>query len=65
MKASEKFKAACQERGWTAAKVAEMTGLSKSTIFAYFQGVRYPSRRTKRILEECLEGIEINKIFNE
>lgn len=65
MTAAEKFKQACRENGYTARRVADVTGLSLSTVHSYFQGVRYPSRRTKRILIERLEGIEIEKIFNE
>lgn len=59
---NQKFKAECVLRGLTAKKVAEMTGIAKSTIDAYYQGVRRPSDQNKMIFRDVL-GIDIEKTF--
>lgn len=59
-----RFRRFCKERGLTAKAVAELTGLSKNTIWQYFQGTRYPSRFTKALLSEKL-GYNMEEIFRD
>ena len=52
MEKETKFKDWCAAKGYTAKYVAERTGISVYTVYAYFVGERYPSRRTLKKLEE-------------
>lgn len=49
-----KFKVWCIENGYTIKKVAEVTGLSCSSVSAYWQNIRQPSRKTEKMLKEKL-----------
>ena len=49
-----KFKLWCIANGYGAKEVAEITGLSKQTIYFYWQGERAPSRATEKMLKEKL-----------
>ena len=49
-----KFKLWCIEHGYTARKIEKITGISKRSIFHYFQGVRVPSREREAFLIEKL-----------
>lgn len=59
-----RFRKFCHDRGYTAAKVAEITGLSKSTIFQYFRGARTPTRFTQRMMSETLD-YDMKQIFKD
>lgn len=50
-----KFKLWCIENGYTAKKIEELTGISRRTIWAYFQGHRVPTRANERKLKEILK----------
>jgi len=49
-----KFKLWCIANGYTARKIEELTGISRKNIFAYFQGVRTPTRENEAKLKEVL-----------
>lgn len=49
-----KFKKWCAENGYTAQKIEELTGISRKSIFAYYQGTRAPTRKNEAILREKL-----------
>lgn len=61
--AESKFKSLCAERNLTAKMIEEITGLSKRTIYSYFQGSRTPSSTTRKLLRDKL-GIDTSKIFD-
>lgn len=48
------FKKYCQAKGFTAEYIAEMIGCSKSTVYSYWRGVRFPNRKRMKIMEEKL-----------
>lgn len=52
MRKGLKFKMWCIANGYTAKKVAELTGLKQSTIYQYFQGTRSPSKAAMKVLKE-------------
>lgn len=49
-----KFKLWCIANGYTAKKIEELTGISRKCIWAYWQGVRTPSRKYEAVLKEVL-----------
>lgn len=49
-----RFKEWCTANGYTAKKIAELTGISFRTIWAYYQGVRTPTRKNEAVLKEKL-----------
>ena len=49
-----KFKLWCIANGFTAKKIEEITGISRRTIWAYFQGHRAPTRANEAKLKEML-----------
>lgn len=57
-----KFREWCRENGLTAGQIAEKIGSSKSTVYAYFRGVRVPNRATMRRMEREL-GIDARRMF--
>jgi len=50
-----KFKLWCVANKYTARKIEELTGISRSNIFAYWQGTRKPSRANEALLKEKLD----------
>lgn len=48
------FQAWCMEHGYTAQRVADQIGISKSTVYSYFSGERTPSKKTIRAMAEKL-----------
>ena len=59
---TNKFREYCREHNLTAAKVAEMIGCSKYTVYAYFRGERLPNRRTMKKMEKALK-IDTREMF--
>jgi transcriptional regulator with XRE-family HTH domain len=57
-----KFREFCFQNNLTAKKVAEITGLSKSSVDAYCQGIRSPSPKSRAILRDKLH-INISDYF--
>ena len=49
-----KFKLWCIANGYTARKVEELTGISRKSIWAYWQGTRTPTRSAEAKLKEVL-----------
>ena len=49
-----RFKLWCMEHRYTARKIEEITGITRRSIFQYFQGVRVPSREREAFLMEKL-----------
>lgn len=49
-----KFKLWCIENRYTAKKIEEITGISRKTIWAYWQGQRKPTRAKEAKLKEML-----------
>lgn len=49
-----RFKLWCIEHGYTAKLVAEVTGISKSSVAAYWRGARKPTRAREKVLIEKL-----------
>lgn len=49
-----KFKLWCIANGYTAKKIEEITGISRKTIWAYFQGQRTPTRVNEKKMKELL-----------
>lgn len=62
MECKTEFKRWCAEKGLTALKVAEETGISQHTIWAYMRGVRQPNRRNAKKLEETY-GVNSRELF--
>lgn len=56
------FKGWCDSHGYTARYVAEAIGVSIHTVHSYLQGVRYPSRKTMKALEEAFD-MDTREIF--
>lgn len=53
-----KFKIYCEDHGYTARYIAETVGISRFTVLAYMQGVRFPSRKTLKLMNERLEDFD-------
>ena len=49
-----KFKLWCIANGYTARRIEEITGISRQSIFAYWQGTRTPSRSNEATLKKML-----------
>ena len=49
-----KFKLWCVAHHYTARKIEELTGISRKNIWAYWQGLRAPTRANEAILKEKL-----------
>ena len=62
MGGKKSFKAFCVENGLTARKIEEDCGISRSTIWSYFQGQRVPSRKNMKVLSEKY-GINVYEFF--
>ena len=50
-----KFKLWCIANGYTAKKIEEITGISRNSVFAYWQEVRTPTRKVEAKLKEMLD----------
>lgn len=63
-----RFRIFCMSRGYTAQGVSEAvkakTGrdIAKSTIYAYFQGQRFPTKKNMELLVETF-GVEVLDCF--
>ena len=57
------FKSYCEANGYTARDVATMVGVSMYTVRSYIQGVRYPSRKVMKVMDEKLKDFDSVKIF--
>ena len=60
MEVQNAFKDWCFNNGYTAQTIADKIGCSKSTIHAYFQGKRSPSRETLKKMDNA--GINVNEV---
>ena len=49
-----KFKLWCIANGYTAKKIEAITGISCKSIWAYWQGIRTPTRAREEKLKEML-----------
>lgn len=49
-----KFKKWCVEHNYSAKLISELTGISVSSIFSYWQGSRQPTRKNEKKLQEVL-----------
>lgn len=58
-----KFQQWCMENNMEAAKVAELIGVSKFTVYSYWRGDRQPSRKVSKQMKEKL-GFDPNEIFD-
>lgn len=56
------FQKFCIEQGYTAQDVANLVGISKYTVYAYYRGERLPNRRTMKKMDEAF-GIDTSKLF--
>lgn len=57
-----KFKKWCTENSYSAGTIAKELGCSKKAVYSYMQGLRYPSRKILRLMEERL-GIDTREMF--
>lgn len=62
MEKGTKFREWCAKNGYTAEKVAQDLGCSKSVIYAYFRGARSPSKTTMKRMEQ-LYGFDSKEMF--
>lgn len=49
-----RFKLWCIAHGYTARKIEEITGIGRKNIWAWWQGVRRPTRENEARLKELL-----------
>lgn len=57
------FQRFCYERELTVEQIAELLGISKYTVYAYWRGVRLPNRRTMKRFEDVFKT-DANKVFD-
>lgn len=62
MEYKTKFKEWCAEKGYTAKRIADDTGISLQTVYSYMEGRRYPSRKMLKVLEETYK-VDSRDIF--
>lgn len=57
------FKQWAKENGISAKDISDTTGCSVKAVYAWFQGVRTPSRKMIKALNSAF-NIDFNKVFN-
>lgn len=57
-----KFREWCAKNGYTAERVANELGCSKSTVYAYFRGARSPSKNAMKRMEQIF-GFDAKQMF--
>lgn len=63
MLSATQFKIWCKSQGFTASDVAEKLGVSKSSVYKYWQNVSKPSRKIEKKIVEVF-NIDTNEMFN-
>lgn len=58
-----KFQEWCMANGYRAEDIAQLVGISKSTVHAYYRKDRHPNRSTMKRMEEAL-GINPRDFFD-
>lgn len=57
-----KFREWCAKNGYTADRVANELGCSKSTVYAYFRNARSPSKKVMKRMEQIF-GFDAREMF--
>lgn len=57
------FQRFCYERELKVEQVAELLGISKHTVYAYYRGARLPNRRTMKRFKEVFKT-DPEKVFD-